>query len=237
MKYSFFASFPHKSQVAIGWSIVFTATNGVVAKYLSIIELVVLSKATTMVRPGPRTTQEEVKTAVVRLLQQYSEGLNFNQIFKELKQWKVLGSFSVLSRALKDLTNAGITKYEDAQVSAYKIPKRVYKLTAPMEHELRQLILEAKRKEAIPLEKIVSKEELLDHLFRAHTNALISIYRVIFADQHPLDENTMWRLMLKLELKYIETFMETVATAVSQNKIPIEEAQEVAWKVHQRIWS
>lgn len=184
-----------------------------------------------MVRPGPKTTQEEVKTAVVRLLQERSEGLSFNQIFKELKSEKVLGSFSVLSRAMKDLFKAGVVKYEDAQASVYRIPRRVYRLTEPMERELRQLIIEAKKKEAIPLEKIMLEEELLDHLFRIHTCSLISTYRAILADEHPLDENAMWRLMLNLELKYIQIFMNTVAGAMAESEISVEKADEVARKV------
>jgi hypothetical protein len=152
-----------------------------------------------MVRPGPKTTQEEVKTAVVRLLQEHPKGLDFNQIFKELKREEVLGSFSVLSRAVKDLRKASIAKYEDTQVRGHKILHRVYKLTDPMERELRQQYVEAKKR-AVPLKQITLEETLLHHLFLTHINNLISAYRYLLHEENPSDENAGWKLIFNLEL-------------------------------------
>lgn len=188
-----------------------------------------------LVRPGPKTTQEEVKTAVVRLLQEHPEGLNFNQIFKQLKGKEVLGSFSVLSRAMKDLCRAGIIEYRDTQVSRYKIPKRVYKLTAPMERELRQLYEEAKEKQKVPLKKIVLEETLLSHLFLTHINNLIAAYRILLHEENPSNENARWKLILNLELEYMRAFTNTVAKAVSEGKIPVEKAGKVAYESYKRI--
>lgn len=190
-----------------------------------------------MVRPGPKTTQGEVKTAVVRLLQEHSEGLSFNRTFKELKGKKVLGSFSVLSRAMKDLCNASITKYEDTQVRGHKIPQRVYKLTAPMERELRQQYVEAKKREAVPLKQIVLEETLLHHVFLTLINNLMSAYRSLLHEENPLDENARWKLILNLELEYVRAFMCAVAKSVSEGEIPIEDAEKVASELHRKVWS
>jgi len=188
-----------------------------------------------MVRPGPKTTQDEVKTAVVRLLEKNSEGLNFNEIFRRLKEQKVLGSFSVLARAMKDLSEAGIVKYRDVQVSRYKISKRIYKLTELMERELRQLYMEAKEKERVPLKKIVLEETLLCHLFTTHANNLIAAYRSLLHEENPNDENARWKIILNMELEYMRAFMSTVAKAVSEGKIPIEEAEKVAYETNKKI--
>jgi hypothetical protein len=188
-----------------------------------------------MVRPGPKTTQEEVKTAVVRLLKEHSEGLSFNQIFKQLKGKEVLGSFSVLTRAMKDLCKAGVAEYEVTQVSRYKIPKHVYKLTEPMERELRQLYMEAKEKEKVPLKKIVLEETLLSHLFLTHINNLIAAYRILLHDENPSDENARWKLILNMELEYMRAFMDAVAKATSEGKIPIKKAEKAAYQVHKKM--
>jgi DNA-binding transcriptional ArsR family regulator len=187
------------------------------------------------VRPGHKTTQEEVRTAVVKLLQEHPEGLGFNQIFKELKGKEVLGSFSVLSHAMKDLRKAGVVKYKDVQLSRYKIPPRVYKLTEPMERELRQLHIGAREKEKVPLKKILLEETLLRHLFLTHTNNLIAAYRSLLCEDNPSDENARWKLILNLELEYIQTFMNIVAKTISEGKIPIRKAEKVAYEVHKRM--
>jgi hypothetical protein len=188
-----------------------------------------------MVRPGPKTTQEEVKTAVVRLLQEHREGLNFNQIFKQLKGKEVLGSFSVLSRATKDLCKAGVVKYEDSQVPRYRIPRRVYRLTEPMERELRQLNMKARGERKVPLKEIVLKEALLNHLFLAHTNNLMAAYRILLNEENPLNENARWKLILNYELSYVRTFMDAVAKATSEGKIPIKKAEKAVYQVHKKM--
>jgi len=190
-----------------------------------------------MVRPGPKTSQDEVKTAIVGLLRENPEGLSFNQIFKRLKNKGVLGSFSVLSRAMKDLRKAGIVKYEEIRALKYKIPKHVYKLTEPMEREIRKSYIEAKIKETIPLKKIVLEEELLTHLFLTHINNLVSVYRSLLYEENPADENARWKFILNLEIGYMRTFMNAVAKAVSEGKIPIEEAGKVAYEVHKGMMS
>ena len=151
-----------------------------------------------MVRPGPKTTQNEVKTAVVKLLEKHSEGLNFNEVFRRLKEQKVLGSFSVLARAMKDLRKAGVVKYKDVQVSRYKIPKRIYMLSEPMERMLKQLYI--KEKEKVALKEIVLKETLLHHLFLTHINNLIAAYRYLLHEENPSDENARWKIILNLNL-------------------------------------
>jgi hypothetical protein len=190
-----------------------------------------------MVRPGPKTTQEEVKTAVVRLLQENPEGLSFNHIFKQLKSKEVLGSFSVLSRAMKDLNRASIAEYRDTQVSGHKIPRRVYKLTDPLWRELKQQYIEVKKRETIPLKQIVLEEKLLHHVFLTLINNLMGAYRSLLNEENPLDENATWKFILNLELEYVRAFMNSVAKSVSEGKIPIEEAEKVASKVHGKVWS
>jgi len=187
-----------------------------------------------MVRPGPKTTQDEVKTAVVKLLEKNPEGLNFNKIFEKLKKQKVLGSFSVLSRAMKDLCKAGVVKYEDVKVARYKIPKRVYTLSDPMERMLKQQYI--REKEKVPLKDIVLEETLLQHVFLTHINNLIASYRSLLYEEKPSDENAKWKFILNLELGYIRAFMNSVAKAVSEGKIPIEEAGKVAHEVHKGVF-
>lgn len=186
-------------------------------------------------RPGPKTTQNEVKTAVVRLLERHSEGLNFNAIFRRLKKQKVLGSFSVLTRAMKDLYRAGVVKYEDVKAARYKIPKRVYMLSEPMERMLKQRYI--REKEKVPLKDIVLEETLLDHIFLTHINNLIASYRILLHEENPSDENAKWKFILNLELEYMRAFMGSVAKAVSEGKIPIEEAGKVARRLMLQLLS
>lgn len=190
-----------------------------------------------MVRPGPRTTQDEVKTAVVKLLEQHPEGLNFNEVFRRLKEQKVLGSFSVLSRAIKDLSTAGIVEYKDVQVSGLRIPKRVYMLSDPMVSVLKQRYIEAKKKEKVPLKEILLKEQLLYHLYWTHIVNLISAYRCLLLEENASDENARWKFLLNMEFDYVRAFMNAVAKAVSEGKMPIEEVEKVAHEVQKRLIS
>lgn len=184
-----------------------------------------------MVRPGPKTTQDEVKAAVVSLLKQHPEGLNFNKIFKVLKGQKVLGSFSVLARAMKDLSKAGIVAFEDAQASGSKIPKRVYRLSTPMEQDFRRI----KQKESVPLKDVMLQETLLNHLFLTLNNNLLSAYRLLLHEKNPSADNARWKFILNYEIKYIQAFMDAVAQAVTEGRIPIEKADKVAYEVNKRI--
>jgi len=183
-----------------------------------------------MVRPGPKTRIEDVKTAVVKLLKENPDGLNFNKIFEDLKGQKVLGSYSILSRALKDLCKAYVVEYKEVKVPRYRIPKRVYTLSDPMEKMLKQLYVKEKGK--IALKEIMLVETLLRRLFLTHVNNLIAAYRGLLYEENPSDENARWKFILNLELKYIRAFMDSVAKAVSEGKIPIEEAGKVAYEVH-----
>lgn len=184
-------------------------------------------------RPGPKTRLEDVKTAIIQLLRDNPEGLNFNAIFRRLKKQKMLGSFSVLTRAMKDLREAGVVKYKDVEVPRYKIPKRIYTLSDPMEHMLKQQYV--REKEKVPLKDIVSKETLLRHLFLTRMNNLVAVYRDLLHEENPSDENARWKLILNLELEYMRAFMDAVAKGVSEGKIPSEEAGKVAYEVHKRI--
>lgn len=191
-----------------------------------------------MVRPGPKTRIEDVKTAVVKLLRENPDGLNFNKIFDDLKDQKVLGSYSILSRALKDLCEAHVAKYKDVKVPRYRIPKRIYTLSGPMDRALRRLTqsyTKAKMKEAVSLKDIALNETLLRHIFWVQTNNLMGAYRDLLHDENPSDKNARWRFILNLELRYIRAFMDSVAKAVSEGEIPIEEAGKVAHEVQKEM--
>jgi DNA-binding HxlR family transcriptional regulator len=189
-------------------------------------------------RPGARSTQEDVKTSVVNLLGENPEGLSFNQIFKQLKSKGVLGSFSVLSRALKDLCEALIVTYEDKPTKA-KLPRRVYTLTEPKVLEFIQSYLQsyvkAKEKEKIPLSKLVSEETLLKQLFFLHINNLMSAYRDLLQTENPLEDEARWKLLFNIEFSYVQAFMENVAKAISEGRIPVDIAKKVASEVQVKI--
>jgi len=188
-----------------------------------------------MIRPGPKTRLEEVKRAIVDLLRENSDGLSFNELFRKLKEQRVLGSYSVLSSALKELCGAGVTEYKDTKTSGYRIPKRVYRLSDSMEQELRNQHLDAKRKQAISLDKIILDKQLLNSVFFTHLNNLISAYRILLNDNDSSDPNARWRLILDLESNYMRVFMNEVANTVSKGKTPIDKANKVAHEVQTSI--
>lgn len=191
-----------------------------------------------MVRPGPKTTQDEVKTAVVRLLKEHSEGLNFNEIFRRLKEQGVLGSFSVLSKAIKDLSESKIVSYKDLEKPSYKIPKRIYMLTQKTQDVFQQL--EFKRPQ--PDQHIITTEKASMDLFKGikkpseavflsrllyHAISLTTVYKQIVKENG--DPNGLWRLLLNDVLRGERKYWETRAEWARSRKIPpLKEEHELA---------
>jgi hypothetical protein len=179
-----------------------------------------------MVRPGPKTSQTKVRAEIIKLLGNNPDGLNFNKIFHELKPKGVFGSYSVLARALQELTRTFVISVQEHNEN--KIPTRTYKLTDPKMKAFTESYVEAKRKESIPIEKVILNESFLKSMFFRHVNNLITAYRSIFGDGNPTSEDASWRLFLSYENNYINNFMETISKVVSENKISIDEANKVA---------
>jgi DNA-binding HxlR family transcriptional regulator len=184
-----------------------------------------------MGRCGAKSTQKEVKTSIVSILAENSEGLSFNQIFKQLKSEGILGSYSVLSRALKDLHERLIIDYEDKPTKA-KIPRRVYTLTEPKFRELIQTYAKVKERMHTPVEKLVLDKSLLEQLFFEHVINVIRDYKTLLRELNPSEQDAIWKLLLNIDLNHMQVFMESVAKAISEEKISIKDANEVANLVH-----
>jgi DNA-binding PadR family transcriptional regulator len=195
-----------------------------------------------MVRPGPKTTQEGVKTAVVWLLQEHPEGLNFNKIFKILNEEKVLGSFSVLSKAMKDLLKSEIVSYRDLEKAGYKIPKRIYTLTQKTRAALQNL--EFQRPKLYPDIKTAEKRQQLKKIamklfadIRPSEAALLSSFlhnalQLTLVYEQMIHENGdpegLWRLLLNKVFDGERNSMEKTAQQARDRKIPMDFKQELS---------
>lgn len=182
-----------------------------------------------MSRCGAKSTQKEVKTNIVEILAENSEGLSFNQIFKQLKGKGVLGSYSVLSRALKDLNERHIISYLDIPTNA-KIPRRVYTLEETKFRQYVQLLAEAKGKIEEP-EKLVLDKSALERLFLNHTINLMIAYKTLLEEFEPNNQEAIWKLEVNIEFNYMQAAMESVAKAIFEDKIQIDDANNVAVQV------
>jgi len=80
-----------------------------------------------MVKRGPKERDEEVREAVISLLEEAEGGLNFNELFRRLKGKGILGSFSVLSNTLKILKSR--EEVDIDEVPGPGIPRKVYRLS------------------------------------------------------------------------------------------------------------
>lgn len=197
-------------------------------------------------RPGPKSSQKEVKTEIFSILAENLEGVSFNQLFRLLKSKGVLGSFSVLSSALKDLKENNIISYED-ESSTTKIPRRVYTLSDSKrqliitlndsKHRLWNKLYSKIRGEgtSIPLENMVSNEIALRHLFLNHALNLVFAYNALLEEHNPSDKSAVWRLLVNTEFKIMQNAMENVATAVSEGKTSISDARSTAEGVQAQI--
>ena len=193
-----------------------------------------------MVRPGPQTKLKDVKTAILELLEDNPEGMNFNAIFRKLKDKKVLGSFSVLNRAMKDLRESNVVSYREVEKQRYKIPMKIYTLTPKTLSTLKMLLFsgdqfrdigslmeEEKRLEKISSEllKELNLEKGADAALLFHllliTQNLAYVHKLIVEK----DEN--WRLIFNYVLNYQRNFMELVAENVASEKVQKDEDQEM----------
>jgi len=203
-----------------------------------------------MVRPGPKTRMEDVKTAIIKLLRDNPEGLNFNKIFRVLKKEKVLGSFSVLDRAMKDLRKSKVViLYREVKKPRFKIPMKIYGLTPEtqsiFEKYQAESSLEAVTPEEAPrLEKLSmdlfkelkiekpSEAALLTVLLR-YARQLAVVYEQILEENG--DPKGFWRLLLNDLLRSQRNYMETRAAWVRSGKILKMERQELA-SAKKAIW-
>jgi len=67
-----------------------------------------------------------IKAQIVKVLQENSEGLNFNKIFRTLNDLGELNSYSLLSSNLKELMRLGFVEREE--VEGPGIPRQIYRL-------------------------------------------------------------------------------------------------------------
>lgn len=82
-----------------------------------------------MVRPGRKTNQRNLEKEVLQLLQKEKSGLHFLAIFRRLHANGTVGSYSSLSRVLKQLV---ARKLLDVSRRAGRgIPKKLYRITDP----------------------------------------------------------------------------------------------------------
>lgn len=203
-----------------------------------------------MVRPGPKTRMEDVKVAVVELLRDNSDGLNFNEIFRRLKDQKVLGSFSVLDRAMKDLKKSKVVVLRrEVKKPRYKIPMKIYGL-APKTQGIFEKYRAEPSFDAEVLEKAQRFEKLSMDLLKemkvekpsevAFLTLLLRYARQLaFVYEQILEENGdpkgIWRLLLNDLLRSQRNYMETRAEWLRSGKIK-RERKEVAGRVKETIW-
>jgi len=192
-----------------------------------------------MVRPGPKTGQlEDVKTAIVQLLKDNPEGLNFNEIFRRLRKEdpKLLGSFSVLSKAIKDLFEYKIVSYKELEKPKYKIRKRIYTLTPKTQIALKDLQFKPPK----PNQHMETTEQVSMDLFKGikkpseaallgallmHVRELVYVYRQIVEENG--DPQGLWRLLLNDVLRGKRKYMETRAEWARSGKGPLKKKQEL----------
>jgi len=203
-----------------------------------------------MVRPGPKTRLEDVKTAVVELLRDNSDGLNFNEIFRRLKDQKILGSFSVLDRAVKDLRRSKIIFYREVKKPRYKIPMRIYALAPKAQSVLEKYQAEPSL-ETIPPEEGRGLEELSMELFKElkienpseaafftvllrYARKLAFVYEQILEENG--DPNGFWRLLLNELLRSQRNYMETRADWSRSRKILKTERRKLISCTKEAIW-
>jgi len=189
-----------------------------------------------MVRRGPKTTQEGVKAAVVWLLKEHPEGLNFNEIFRRLNEEKVLGSFSVLSKAMKDLSKSEFVSYRDLEKGGYKIPKRMYNLTQKAQAVLQNF--ELKRLKVYPdIKKAEQRRQLKKLAIKLFANiqpseaALLSSFlhnalQLALVHEQMIEEKGdpegLWRLLLNKIFDDERNSMEKMAQQARDRKIPMD---------------
>lgn len=186
-----------------------------------------------MVRPGPKGTQKEVRTEIIRLLVENSQGLSFNKMFKALKERQVLGSNSVLSTALKDLSETKIITSEEKQEQ--KIPTRIYKLIDPKLQNMLRGYEETKKVETAKVQEFMLDEDALHSFLVAHVNNLIGAYRSLLFDSDPSSQDARWRYFAAYEAKSLSNFLESAARAVTDNKVSVDEADKKAARVLMKI--
>jgi len=188
------------------------------------------------VRPGPKTRIEDVETATVKLLKNHPEGLNFNEIFRRLKEEKIVGSFSVLSRAMKDLSRSKIVSYKDAEKARYKIPMRLYVLTQKTQSALENYVLERPQPSS-DVETIDLSMDLFTNIKKPSEAALLTVLlryarSLAFVYEQIVEENGdpkgFWRLVLNDLLRGERLYMETRAGWARTRKIQMEKKQELS---------
>lgn len=84
-----------------------------------------------MERVERKPTQRELSMEVLRLLQREKAGLHFLAIFKVLHARRLVGSYSSLSRVLKNLMAKKLLKTE--RFKGRGIPKKIYSIRRPNE--------------------------------------------------------------------------------------------------------
>jgi hypothetical protein len=203
-----------------------------------------------MVRPGPKTRLEDVKTAIMQLLREDPDGINFNEIFRRLKDQKALGSFSVLDRAMKDLRKSKVVFYREVKKPRYKIPMRIYAL-APKTQSILEKYQAESSVEAVTPEKATRLEELSMDLFEelkienpseaAFLTLLLRYARQLtFVYEQILEENGdpkgFWRLLLNDLLRSQRNYMKTRAEWARSRKILKTERQKLANHTKEVIW-
>jgi len=188
-----------------------------------------------MVRPGPKTRIEDVETAIIELLRGHPEGLNFNEIFRRLKERKLLGSFSVLSRAMQDLSESKIVIYRDLAQPRYKIPMRIYTLTPKTQSILENFVLPYSSRDIEVTEPVLT--DLLADIktpseaaFLAtslhHALQLVLVYEQMIEENG--DPKGLWRLLLKKIFDDERSSMEKMAQQARDHKIPMDFKQELS---------
>lgn len=205
-----------------------------------------------MLRPGPKTRLEDVKTSIVLLLRDNPEGLNFNEIFRRLKERKVLGSFSILDKAMKDLTRSKVTFYREVNDPRYKLPMRIYALTQHAEQIVKnyetdytpnfwdsKTLKEAEylEKFAADLLKELSLEKCSDAvLLRSlliFASNLTYVYDLIVSENGNPDGE--WKILFNSVLSDEREFMENIAKKANSHKVWKEGSLELANRMRKAL--
>jgi len=189
-----------------------------------------------MVRPGPKTYVADVKTAILDLLKGSSDGLNFNEIFRRLKEQEVLGSFSVLSHALEDLYESRILTYKEVKKSKYKIPMKIYSLTektrdvfSALDDRNPKSAEYAKTTDEVSADLLAdikkpSEAALLSVLLR-YARGLTVVYKQIIEERG--EPNGLWNLLLHDVTRSEREYMEARASWARSGKAQMRSKQEL----------
>jgi hypothetical protein len=162
--------------------------------------------------------------------------LNFNEIFRRLKEQKVLGSFSVLSHALGDLYENKILTYKEVEKPKYKIPMKIYSLAektrdvfgalddrGPKSAEYAETTDEVSADFLAAVRK-PSEAALLSVLLR-YARSLTVVYKQIIEEKG--EPNGLWNLLLYDVTRSEREYMETRASWARSGKAQIRSKQEL----------